>query len=1414
MNSSGNWITVTESSFSWERDALNFIRERFPSAEPHLAWSNFEFIASDGSINEVDLLVFTPQGFFLIEIKSRPGRISGDAGTWKWESESTTAVDNPLLLANLKAKKLRSLLQRTKAFRKDVRKDDGVPFVEALVFCSAEKIQSDLTGTAAYRVCFRDNEQGIGNRPGILDAILKRRCPGVEPTARGRFDRPMARQIAKAMNDAGIRPSQRTRRVSDYILEQLIDEGPFYQDWRAKHTKMESMVRRIRIYNIASGATAEQRKTAERAARREAEILDELRHSGILRFEGLTQHELGPALIFEHDASFVRLDHFLKINQDRLTDDDRLNLIRQIAEVLSFAHEKQIFHRALSPRSILVQHSSSGRGRIRIFNWQQAARSDSEGMPLSRSLVSATSHLDQLIEDSCTAYMAPEAIDENAIVGPHLDIFSIGAIAYTIFSGQAPAADRMDLIDKLVNTNGLQISNVLNGAGEYLQALIADATYPLADDNRTSTLQDFLDALDLVEDELTTHDDSNIEDPTEAQKGAILPGGFEVLKRLGEGSCATALLVKRRGEQFVLKIANTPDDNPRIIEEAEVLEPLQHQHIVRFRERIRIGNYEGMLLVPVLVTLQDQPQVETLAKRIGRDGKLNIDLLHRFGEDLLSVLEYLEEQGVNHRDIKPDNIAIGYVGSGKKLHLTLFDFSLSRVATDQIRAGTRNYLDPFLEQRKPRRWDHHAERYAAAVTLYQLASGPTSFPVWGDGKSLAAVQECEATLHADLLDASVREPLRVFFERAFRRNPKERFDNAEQMLTAWRECFKDVRVSEEEQPLEDEDALAKRLEFAVLTTHTSELGLSTAAADALDHSNVLTVADLINETPRSLQRWRGIRHQTRREILAAAKILRTRFGSQEDDTSVLIPAARSEIAADGAGTHSVDALARLIMKPGSRDGDDAQRVLNLLLGMSDDCGFWPSQADVAETSGLSRDRITEMVTRFANRWKRDAAITQLRSTINEIVESSGGVMSVRELPSQLLAARGSVYEEPYRSRIAMGVCRAATEVERCMTDPRFHVRRDTHRVLIASKPPFSAYASQLGDVADEIAAQDPMVTPIRAIEMLREIPIPEGFSILTESRLLRLAAAASTNAAVSSRQELYPRGLNPIRALRLSQGAIYGVSFLTVEQICSRVTGRYPEAEPLPGRPDLDALLEEAGLPFKWEPTASTSGAYISTWKDTLSVTSRSESIRRRPTSETMLSDGQVTEEEADARQFEERLQRGLRDGFFQVLLVAPRYYQMADALLCQKFNVTRIDLEELFIERLKKTAGHLKIDWQKILETDARPGEGDWNKLMLLVNRIIPELEQQLISADKTVLLVYAGLLARYGQLTLLEKLRDSIGRKGGMKGLWLLLPGDRQVLMDGHTVPIIGPGQKVQVPISWLRNDHASRQLSAVEV
>ncbi|MEZ6051270.1 MAG: NERD domain-containing protein [Planctomycetaceae bacterium] len=76
-----------------------------PSHDPYRAWANFEFIADDGSINEVDLLVFTPQGFFLIEIKSRPGRLFGDAGTWTWGADGSSRRSTTLSLLRISAEK-------------------------------------------------------------------------------------------------------------------------------------------------------------------------------------------------------------------------------------------------------------------------------------------------------------------------------------------------------------------------------------------------------------------------------------------------------------------------------------------------------------------------------------------------------------------------------------------------------------------------------------------------------------------------------------------------------------------------------------------------------------------------------------------------------------------------------------------------------------------------------------------------------------------------------------------------------------------------------------------------------------------------------------------------------------------------------------------------------------------------------------------------------------------------------------------------------------------------------------------------------------------------------------------------------------------------------------------------------------
>jgi serine/threonine protein kinase len=113
---------------------------------------------------------------------------------------------------------------------------------------------------------------------------------------------------------------------------------------------------------------------------------------------------------------------------------------------------------------------------------------------------------------------------------------------------------------------------------------------------------------------------------------------------------------------------------------------------------------------------------ETLAEKLKEEGRLSLDMLQRFGEELIEAVNHLEAEGGAHRDIKPENIGIAENRTGK-LQLVLFDFSLCRTPADNITAGTAPYLDPFLSLRRQPRWDLYAERFALAVTLYEMAVG-------------------------------------------------------------------------------------------------------------------------------------------------------------------------------------------------------------------------------------------------------------------------------------------------------------------------------------------------------------------------------------------------------------------------------------------------------------------------------------------------------------------------------------------------------------------------------------------------------------------------------------------------------------------------------------------------------------------
>lgn len=167
--------------------------------------------------------MLSPAGLFLVEIKSRPGVLIGDTHSWTWTTDGRShTYDNPLILANRKAKRLASLLKRQPAITKAKIR---LPFVEPAIFLSSSSLACKLEGIARSAT-FQQGRPGTVDDDGIVSALAN----GIANRGASSVDVQQARAIARGLNEAGIRPSNKHRQVGDYKLGKLLSEGEGFQD--------------------------------------------------------------------------------------------------------------------------------------------------------------------------------------------------------------------------------------------------------------------------------------------------------------------------------------------------------------------------------------------------------------------------------------------------------------------------------------------------------------------------------------------------------------------------------------------------------------------------------------------------------------------------------------------------------------------------------------------------------------------------------------------------------------------------------------------------------------------------------------------------------------------------------------------------------------------------------------------------------------------------------------------------------------------------------------------------------------------------------------------------------------------------------------------------------------------------------
>lgn len=1379
------WIAVSQSAFPWEREALEFARANLPDHEPWRAWSNFEFIDDEGRVNEVDLLVLTPAGLVLVEIKSRPGTVKGDALTWTWTTDGRNYItDNPLPLANRKAKRLATVLRRQEALTGRTGYRPAAPWVEPLIWLSHVKELPRIDQGSAMRVAIAAKAGEIDG-PGLVSTLSRAEELGFG--RRGTIDATAVRTITRAIEQAGIRAPSRGRRVGDYELEKLLTEGETWQDFAARHVAT-GVARRIRVYPFARAATPEAREKLVRMALREFRVLEGVEHPGIQRVLDYREAEMGPALVFEHDPASVRLDRYLVERNQNLSLTARLGLVRQLAEAMAFAHSKRLFHRGLAPQNILVRNPESEAPRLQIANWEVARRE--EGSHSGNPMTAGTMHVEDHLSDPAKLYLAPESAYGLEDGAAHADVFSLGATAYFIFSGKPPADSVFDLPARLREGEGLRLSSAVNGVGKYLEDLVRAATAP-AVSSRLRDAREFLEYLSLAENEARPPDpEPEIQaDPSTAAPEDLLDGGLKVIKRLGRGGSADVLLVSRKDsdDECVLKVAIDDAHADRVRAEAEILKKIRHQNIVKFEDAVTVSGRPGILM--------EQAGEKTLAQWIRGAETLSLDLMRRFGDQLLSALDYLEAEGVAHRDLKPDNIGIAKSPSSGAYRLVLFDFSLSRAPAENIQAGTRPYLDPFLVDRRPPRWDLHAERYAAAVTLHEMLTGAA--PVFGDGLSEPSMIEDEATIAVERFDPALRGGLHSFFERALRRDASERFGNAEEMLRAWGQAF--MPLDQRGEAPESIEVIARRLHGG---SSMADVGYGVEARDVLQRMQIHTVNQLLGTDRLKFRYLKGVGDRIRLEIRLRAKDL-------ERLRPELVPGATSQ---EANGRASVDRLAeQLVARRPAGDEKPEDRILARYLGLEpEDTPAWPSAGDVALATAAPRSAVAAAVEAARTRWHKSGDLNALREDMHSLLQDLGGVASLDEMSERLLAVRGSAQEDSSeRNRRAQAVIRAAVELEASVSAIRFSAYGEDGPVLIAASPENAEYARRLGRAADGLAVLDPLPSPSVVESELGIVPMPEGAQPLPPNRRLRLAAAASKRAALSFNLDIYPKGLSAHSALRMSLGALVGPQVLTETDIRSRVRGRFPQAEDLPPRPELDRLISDAGVEREWRDLPGHQPGFYS-----LSVSdsgSGTQGWRRLATTAPLA---EATPDVLDARALEEKLVHASQTGAFLALSVEPRRAGAAESEILRRFPRQVVSLERLMLRAMREEAAARRVLWPKALAADGAGRESvDFRNLLSLAARAAPRLKNEVLALKEPALLTCAGLLARYDLMDLLESLAQASGTAGGPPSLWLLAPqsapGRPQI--DGMVLPVISGANWARLTDPWIDNRHRAGQKAA---
>ncbi len=275
----------------------------------------------------------------------------------------------------------------------------------------------------------------------------------------------------------------------------------------------------------------------------------------------------------------------------------------------------------------------------------------------------------------------------------------------------------------------------------------------------------------------------------EIEPGTLINNRYQIQRVLGQGGFGRTYLAydtERFGELCVLKEFLPSSKTEYVVQksrelferEARVLYQLDHPQIPKFLAWFT--HEEGLFLVQQYI---DGKTYTSLLRERQQRGQLFPEAeIVRWLNDLLSVLSYIHDRRIVHRDISPDNIMLPY-GQSEPV---LIDFGLVKQTVSQIWAnkpqsvggsmGQHSFVGKFgyapPEQIRMGQCHPCGDLYALAVTALVLLTGRE--PNWLiDHESL----EWQWRSYVN-----VSEHLAQVLDKMLAEKPKQRYQSAQEVL--------------------------------------------------------------------------------------------------------------------------------------------------------------------------------------------------------------------------------------------------------------------------------------------------------------------------------------------------------------------------------------------------------------------------------------------------------------------------------------------------------------------------------------------------------------------------------------------------------------------------------------------------------